>query len=53
MPVHKLDRAKDKYFWSVRVSDDIRIIVLRSDTSLLLCYVDLTRGWSLNRCDNC
>lgn len=37
---HKLDRAKDKHFWSVRVSDDIRIIVHRTDASLLLCYVD-------------
>jgi len=37
---HKLDRAKDKGFWSVRVSDDIRIIVHRSEASLLVCYVD-------------
>lgn len=37
---HKLDRAKDKRFWSVRVSSDIRIIVHRTDASLLLCYVD-------------
>ncbi|MGB7290536.1 MAG: hypothetical protein WBC62_10660 [Candidatus Macondimonas sp.] len=43
MPLHKLNRAKDKYFWSVQVSDDIRIIVHRSDTSLLLCYVDHSR----------
>lgn len=37
---HKLDRARDKSFWSVRVNRDIRLIVHRSDTSLLLCYVD-------------
>lgn len=37
---HKLDRAQDKNFWSVRVNRDIRIIVHRSKTSLLLCYVD-------------
>jgi superfamily I DNA/RNA helicase/mRNA-degrading endonuclease RelE of RelBE toxin-antitoxin system len=37
---HKLDRAKDKNFWSVRVSKDIRIIVHRTPGSLLLCYVD-------------
>src|SRR5918911_611413 len=37
---HKLDRAKDKRFWSVRVSADIRLIVHRTDESLLLCYVD-------------
>lgn len=37
---HKLERARDKRFWSVRVNADIRIIVHRSDESLLLCYVD-------------
>lgn len=37
---HKLDRAKDKQFWSVRVSADIRLIVHRTESSLLLCYVD-------------
>ena len=40
MQFHKLDRAKDDNFWSVRVSKDIRLIVHRTDTSLLLCYVD-------------
>lgn len=37
---HRLDRAKDKNFWSVRASRDIRIIVHRTESSLLLCYVD-------------
>ncbi len=37
---HKLDRAKDKNFWSVRASTDIRIIVHKTSDSLLLCYVD-------------
>ena len=37
---HKLDKAKDKNFWSVRVSSDIRLIVHRVQDSLLLCYVD-------------
>jgi len=36
---HKIDQAKDKNFWSVRVSDNIRMIVHRLDDSLLLCYV--------------
>ena len=35
-----MDKAKDKRFWSVRVSGDIRLIVHRTDASLLLCYVD-------------
>ncbi len=40
MSFHKLDKAKDKNFWSVRVSSDIRIIVHKTSNSLLLCYVD-------------
>ena len=39
MSFHRLDNAKDKYFWSVRVNNDIRIIAHRTDGSLLLCYV--------------
>jgi len=37
---HKLAKAKDKRFWSVRVSSDLRLIVHRTSASLLLCYVD-------------
>src|SRR5262245_38093668 len=37
---HKLDKAKDKRFWSVRVNADIRLIVHKAEASLLLCYVD-------------
>lgn len=40
MQFHKLDRAKDKNFWSVRVSGDIRLIVNKTEACLLLCYVD-------------
>jgi mRNA-degrading endonuclease RelE of RelBE toxin-antitoxin system len=36
---HKLDKARDKNFWSVRVSSDIRLIVHKTEGSLLLCYV--------------
>ena len=39
MKFHRVDRAKDPGFWSVRAGRDIRVIVHRSDTSLLLCYV--------------
>lgn len=40
MKFHKLDGAKDKNFWSVRVNRDIRLIVHKTPSSLLLCYVD-------------
>jgi mRNA-degrading endonuclease RelE of RelBE toxin-antitoxin system len=36
---HKLDKAKDPRFCSVRVNRDVRLIVHRSESSLLLCYV--------------
>src|SRR6266446_4483292 len=40
MQLHKLDKAKDPHFLSVRVSRDIRLIVHRTTANLLLCYVD-------------
>lgn len=40
MSFHKLDKARDKNFWSVRVDRDIRLIVHKTADSLLLCYVD-------------
>ena len=40
MSFHKLDKAKDKNFWSVRVNGDIRLIVHKTTGSMLLCYVD-------------
>jgi UvrD/REP helicase N-terminal domain/UvrD-like helicase C-terminal domain len=36
---HRLDRARDRSFWSVRASRDLRLIVHRTEASLLLCYV--------------
>ena len=39
MSFHRLDKARDKNFWSVRVSADLRIIVHRTERALLLCYV--------------
>ena len=39
MKFHKLEKAKDKRFWSVRVSSDLRLIVHKTESSLLLCYV--------------
>jgi hypothetical protein len=52
MSFHKLDKAKVKKFWSVRVSLDIRLIVHQSDASLLLCYVghhDEAYDWAERR----
>ena len=37
---HKLNKAKDKSFCSVRVNADLRLLVHRSASSLLLCFLD-------------
>jgi len=52
MQFHKLDRARDPNFWSVRVSRDIRLIVHKTNSSLLLCYVghhDKAYHWAERR----
>jgi mRNA-degrading endonuclease RelE of RelBE toxin-antitoxin system len=49
---HRLDRPRDPNFWSVRVNDDVRLIVHRTPTSLLLCYVghhDSAYAWAERR----
>jgi UvrD-like helicase C-terminal domain/AAA domain len=49
---HRLDRARDPNFWSVRVNNDIRLVVHRTATSLLLCYVghhDAAYSWAERR----
>ena len=49
---HKLAKAKDRNFWSVRVSSDIRLIAHKTKDSLLLCYVnhhDKAYDWAERR----
>ena len=40
LKLHQIDGAKDKDFWSARVNLDLRLIVHRTASSYLLCYVD-------------
>jgi superfamily I DNA/RNA helicase/mRNA-degrading endonuclease RelE of RelBE toxin-antitoxin system len=40
MQFHRIEKSKDSNFWSIRVSRDIRLIVHKTGTSLLMCYVD-------------
>ena len=49
---HRLDRARDRNFWSVRVSRDIRLIVHRTASSVMLVYVghhDAAYRWAERR----
>ncbi len=40
MQFHRLSKSKDPNFWSVRVGSDLRLIVHKTPSSLMLCYVD-------------
>jgi superfamily I DNA/RNA helicase/mRNA-degrading endonuclease RelE of RelBE toxin-antitoxin system len=49
---HRIDKSKDANFWSVRASSDIRLIVHKTESSLLLCYAghhDDAYRWAENR----
>jgi len=37
---HRIEKSKDRNFWSLRVSDDVRIIVYQERDTRVLCYVD-------------
>lgn len=38
--LHRIDKSKDPNFWSARVNRDVRLIIHKSDDSLLVAYVD-------------
>ena len=40
MQFHRIDRSKDPNFWSIRVNRDIRLVIHKTKSSMLLCYVD-------------
>ena len=49
---HRLDGVRDHNFWSVRVSRDIRIIVHRTQSNFMLCFVnhhDEAYRWAARR----
>ena len=37
---HRVDKSRDRSFWSIRSGRDIRIIVHKTAGSFLICYVD-------------
>lgn len=40
LQLHRIENSKDRNFWSVRVNRDIRIIVHKTQASMLLAFVD-------------
>jgi superfamily I DNA/RNA helicase/mRNA-degrading endonuclease RelE of RelBE toxin-antitoxin system len=52
MQFHRIDKSRDTNFWSVRAGRDIRIIVHKTNSSLLVCYVghhDSAYDWAERR----
>ena len=52
LQLHRIDKSKDRNFWSIRVSRDLRIIVHKTAASLLLAYVahhDDAYAWASRR----
>ena len=52
LQLHRVDKSKDRNFWSARVSLDLRLIVHRTESSFLLCYVqhhDEAYEWARRR----
>lgn len=49
---HRIEKSKDKHFWSVRVGADLRLIVHKTESSFLLCFVahhDKAYDWAERR----
>ena len=52
LKMHRLDKVRDKNFWSARANDDVRLIVHRTENSCLLCYTghhDAAYAWAERR----
>jgi hypothetical protein len=40
LQLHRIDKCKDDHFWSARVNRDVRLIVHKTASSMLVAYVD-------------
>jgi hypothetical protein len=52
LQMHRIDNSRDPNFWSARVNTDVRIILHRTEASLLLAYVehhDKAYAWAVRR----
>lgn len=52
LQMHRLNNARDPNFWSVRVNQDIRIIIHKTEASFMLAYVghhDKAYAWAERR----
>ncbi|MDR3468143.1 MAG: AAA family ATPase [Xanthobacteraceae bacterium] len=52
LSLHRVDRAKDKGFWTIRVNRDLRIVVYKQNQKSVFCYVahhDDAYSWAERR----
>ncbi|WP_315715100.1 MULTISPECIES: 3'-5' exonuclease [unclassified Bradyrhizobium] len=52
LSLHRIDRARDKRFWTVRVNRDLRIVVFKDGGRSIFCYVghhDDAYAWAERR----
>jgi len=52
LSMHKVDRARDKHFWTARVNRDLRLVLHKRDGATLLAYVghhDDAYAWAERR----
>src|SRR5262245_35622270 len=39
LSLHRVDRARDRRFWTIRVNRDLRIVVFKEGSRTVFCYV--------------
>jgi superfamily I DNA/RNA helicase len=52
LSLHRIDRARDKGFWTIRVNRDLRIVVYKQNYKSVFCYVghhDDAYAWAESR----
>lgn len=52
LSLHRVDRARDKRFWTIRADRDLRVVVLKDGARSLFCWVghhDEAYRWAENR----
>src|SRR5688572_16175768 len=52
LQLHRVEKSKDRNFWSARANTDLRIVIHRTESSFLLCYVnhhDEAYDWARRR----
>ncbi|WGS25793.1 UvrD-helicase domain-containing protein [Bradyrhizobium sp. ISRA464] len=52
LSAHRIDRARDKGFWTIRVNRDLRIVVYKQHQKSVFCYVahhDDAYSWAARR----